>query len=230
MPTRPAAGIDLDRSITRLLAERTDRFLGVYADVVRPGTVRVGDVVQVHLPEPPSTLRRATSAAGQQAGSGDCSGCSRRRCCGAANRRCRGGGPDPGRRPRDEVRVAADDELVTGPGQSDIEPFAGAFERCLLVDDQDDRAPLEALEAEHVAVEHLLGVPEAVPVRGVAAGLALVLLGMPGTGGQQRDILGAPTLFEEQRRPGRRRRPSRRRGCTATNFTAGPSPPRKRIG
>jgi len=67
IPTRPQPGIDLDRSITRLLAERTDRFLGVYADVARPGTVRVGDVVHVHLPQPPSTLRRATSAAGKQA-------------------------------------------------------------------------------------------------------------------------------------------------------------------
>ena len=67
VPTRPQPGIDLDRSITRLLAERTDRFLGVYADVVRPGTVRVGDVVQVHLPEPPSALHRAASAVGRQA-------------------------------------------------------------------------------------------------------------------------------------------------------------------
>ncbi len=67
VPTRPQPGIDLDRSITRLLAERTDRFLGVYADVARPGTVRVGDVVQVHLPEPPSALHRAASAVGRQA-------------------------------------------------------------------------------------------------------------------------------------------------------------------
>ena len=67
IPTRPQPGIDLDRSITRLLAERTDRFLGVYADVARPGTVRVGDVVQVHLPQPPSAVQRAASAVGKQA-------------------------------------------------------------------------------------------------------------------------------------------------------------------
>jgi uncharacterized protein len=67
IPTRPQPGIDLDRSITRLLAERTDRFLGVYADVARPGTVWVGDVVHVHLPQPPSALHRAGGAAGRQA-------------------------------------------------------------------------------------------------------------------------------------------------------------------
>ncbi len=67
VPTRPQPGIELDRSITRLLAERTNRFLGVYADVTRPGTVRVGDTVAVHLPEPPSTLQRAANAVGKQA-------------------------------------------------------------------------------------------------------------------------------------------------------------------
>jgi hypothetical protein len=49
-----------------------------------------------------------------------------------------------------------------------------------------------------VAIEDLLGVPEAVPVGGVAGGLALLLLGVAGAGGEQRDILGAPTVFEEQ--------------------------------
>ena len=33
VPTRPQPGIELDRGITRQLAERTNRFLGVYADV-----------------------------------------------------------------------------------------------------------------------------------------------------------------------------------------------------
>lgn len=58
MPTRPQPGLESDRSITRLLAERTQRLLGVYADVARPGTVRVGDTVEVHLPEPPNALQR----------------------------------------------------------------------------------------------------------------------------------------------------------------------------
>lgn len=67
IPTRPQPGIELDRSITRLLAERTDRFLGVYADVARPGLVRVGDVVRVHRAEPPGALHRMGNAAGKQA-------------------------------------------------------------------------------------------------------------------------------------------------------------------
>lgn len=58
MPTRPQPGIEADRSITRLLSERTDRFLGVYADVAQPGTVRTGDRVEVHVTEPPGALRR----------------------------------------------------------------------------------------------------------------------------------------------------------------------------
>src|SRR4029077_17423473 len=60
----------------------------------------------------------------------------------------------------DEVRVAAHHELVTGAGQCDVETFRGALEGRLLVDDEHDRAALETLEAEDVAVEHLLGVPE----------------------------------------------------------------------
>src|SRR5689334_873566 len=63
-----------------------------------------------------------------------------------------------------EIGVSADDELVSGTRQSDIEAFAGAFEGRLLVDDEHDRAALQTFEAEDVAVEHLLGVPEAVPV------------------------------------------------------------------
>ena len=87
--------------------------------------------------------------------------------------------------------------MVAGTGQSDIEPFAGAFECRLFIDDENDGAPLEAFEAKDVAVEDLLGIPEAVPVGGVAGGLSLLLLGMSGAGGQQRDILWAPTVFGE---------------------------------
>ncbi|WP_029116190.1 MOSC domain-containing protein [Mycobacterium sp. URHB0044] len=67
VPTRPQPGVELDRGLTRRLAERTDRFLGVYADVTRPGVVRVGDVVSVRPARPPGAGRRAASAAGRTA-------------------------------------------------------------------------------------------------------------------------------------------------------------------
>lgn len=63
VPTRPQPGLDLDRGLTRRLAERTDRFLGVYADVTQPGILRVGDEVRVELPLPPNALRRTGTAA-----------------------------------------------------------------------------------------------------------------------------------------------------------------------
>jgi uncharacterized protein YcbX len=63
VPTRPQPGIELDRGITRQLAERTNRFLGVYADVATAGVVRVGDVVRVERPTPPNAVRRMGSAA-----------------------------------------------------------------------------------------------------------------------------------------------------------------------
>ena len=62
IPTRPQPGLEADRSLTRLLSERTDRFLGVYADVARAGTVRVGDRLDVHAAEPPNALRRNADA------------------------------------------------------------------------------------------------------------------------------------------------------------------------
>src|SRR5271156_3899256 len=84
----------------------------------------------------------------------------------------------------DEVRVATHDKLIAGTGQADVEAFAGAFERRLLVDDEHDGTAFEPLEAEDVAVENLVGIPEAVPVRGVAGGLAFLLFGVAGAGGQ----------------------------------------------
>jgi uncharacterized protein len=62
IPTRPQADLALDRALTRRLAERTDRFLGVYADVTRPGTVRVGDDVAAYLPAPPTRVERVRTA------------------------------------------------------------------------------------------------------------------------------------------------------------------------
>ncbi|MGK2870076.1 MAG: MOSC domain-containing protein, partial [Mycobacterium sp.] len=63
VPTRPQPDIELDKTITRQLADRTNRFLGVYADVRTPGVVRVGDDVSVHLASAPNAAQRAASAA-----------------------------------------------------------------------------------------------------------------------------------------------------------------------
>ena len=63
VPTREQPGLDLDRALTRRLAEATDRFLGVYADVTEPGVVSVGDAVEIREPAPPGVLRRAAAAA-----------------------------------------------------------------------------------------------------------------------------------------------------------------------
>src|SRR4051812_9128675 len=59
--TRPQPGLDTDRGITRQLSDRTDRFLGVYADVTRPGSIRVGDVLSVRVGTAPSAGRRVWS-------------------------------------------------------------------------------------------------------------------------------------------------------------------------
>jgi len=67
VPTRPQPDLPLDRQLTRQLATRTDRFLGVYADVTRAGVLRVGDVVSVRPPRAPGAGRRAASAAGKVA-------------------------------------------------------------------------------------------------------------------------------------------------------------------
>jgi uncharacterized protein len=65
VPTRPQPGVELDRTITRRLADRTNRFLGVYADVTGPGLLSVGDSVVVRAPAPPGAVRSAAAAAGK---------------------------------------------------------------------------------------------------------------------------------------------------------------------
>ncbi|MGD9619140.1 MAG: MOSC domain-containing protein [Mycolicibacterium sp.] len=65
VPTRPQPGLQLDRTLTRRLAECNQRFLGVYADVVNAGLVRVGDVVTAHPPARPGMVRQAATAAGR---------------------------------------------------------------------------------------------------------------------------------------------------------------------
>jgi uncharacterized protein YcbX len=67
VPTRAQPGLETDRAITRQLADRTNRFLGVYADVTGPGLLAVGDELRVYRPQPPGTVRAAASAAGKAA-------------------------------------------------------------------------------------------------------------------------------------------------------------------
>lgn len=67
VPTRSQPDVELDKGITRQLADRTNRFLGVYADVTRPGMVSVGDEVRVHLANPPGALQRAATAVNKSA-------------------------------------------------------------------------------------------------------------------------------------------------------------------
>lgn len=55
LPTEPA--------LTRAVATAAERYLGVYADVDRAGTVRVGDEVHVTPPEPPSRAQAAAADA-----------------------------------------------------------------------------------------------------------------------------------------------------------------------
>ena len=70
VPTRPQPGVDLDRKLTRQLADRTDRFLGIYADVSTPGRLRVGDIVHVTKPAKPSAMHRRMTAVGKRASRG----------------------------------------------------------------------------------------------------------------------------------------------------------------
>lgn len=65
VPTRPQPGLDLDRGLTRQLAQRTNRFLGVYAEVTEAGVVRVGDEITVFAPPAPGALRRTATAVGK---------------------------------------------------------------------------------------------------------------------------------------------------------------------
>ncbi|CAN7668857.1 MOSC domain-containing protein [Mycolicibacterium frederiksbergense] len=67
VPTRPQPGVELDKAITRQLAERTNRFLGVYADVSASGLVSVGDEVRVHAAKPPNAFQRAVTTMNKSA-------------------------------------------------------------------------------------------------------------------------------------------------------------------
>lgn len=97
-----------------------------------------------------------------------------------------------------EFRISAHHKLIAGTGQSDVEPLTGSVPWLRLVQRQYHDAPFESLEAEHMAVEHLLGIPEGVPVGGVAQLLAVDLFGMAAARRQQGDVLGPPPLVEER--------------------------------
>ena len=96
----------------------------------------------------------------------------------------------------DELGVPAHHELVASPGQADVEPLLGPFAALRFVDHQNHGATLQPLEAEYVAVEDLIDIPEAVPVLLAALRLPRNLFRVTTTGGQQRNILGPPALFK----------------------------------
>ena len=56
MPTRAQPGLESDPDVLRAMRARSDRCLGVYADVARGGRVAVGDKVRFTAPEEPSAV------------------------------------------------------------------------------------------------------------------------------------------------------------------------------
>ena len=70
VPTRPQPGVELDRQLTRQLAERTDRFFGIYADVSTPGRLRIGDTVRIRKAAEPGAISRSVNAVGKRASRG----------------------------------------------------------------------------------------------------------------------------------------------------------------
>ncbi len=67
VPTREQPGLAKDPQVMRTVAAQTGRFLGVYADVERGGSIAVGDELELRMPAPPSRARRAARAAGVRA-------------------------------------------------------------------------------------------------------------------------------------------------------------------
>src|SRR5680860_1093427 len=95
------------------------------------------------------------------------------------------------------LRVTANNQKIARPREPDIEPFLRTIAPRLLVDRQHDDTAFEPLEAEDVAVENLLFVPEGIPIGFGPFGLTIGLLGVPRTGGEHGDVRGFPALFEE---------------------------------
>ncbi|MDL9945339.1 MOSC domain-containing protein [Gordonia sp. ABSL11-1] len=62
VPSRAHVGLPLDKRLTRAVASTSDRYLGVYAEIVRTGGVSIGDTVAVTPPRPPTRLQRVAGA------------------------------------------------------------------------------------------------------------------------------------------------------------------------
>jgi uncharacterized protein len=67
VPTREQPGLARDPQVMRTVAAQTGRFLGVYCEVARDGTLAVGDELALAMPQPPGPLRRAARAAAVRA-------------------------------------------------------------------------------------------------------------------------------------------------------------------
>lgn len=64
VPLREQAGLPADPAVMRAVSRYADRCLGVYADITAPGTVRVGDPVEL---DPPATRSAAVASLGRLA-------------------------------------------------------------------------------------------------------------------------------------------------------------------
>jgi len=66
VPSRAQPGLEVNRLVTRAVAARAERCLGVYCGVERAGTIRVGDQIDVRL-VPESRRRRLLGEAARRA-------------------------------------------------------------------------------------------------------------------------------------------------------------------
>ena len=84
------------------------------------------------------------------------------------------------------------DAPVPRSGQADVELFPRTLVPAEAVHGEDHGGPFEALEAQHVAVEDLVGIPERAPVVLLASLLPLRLFGVAPTGREEGDVFGWP--------------------------------------
>ena len=47
MTMRPQADLPFDKSVLRTIVKEGDQNLGIYANVITPGTIKTGDVVEI---------------------------------------------------------------------------------------------------------------------------------------------------------------------------------------
>ena len=62
------------------------------------------------------------------------------------------------------LAITDDHQSVRGAGQPDVEPLAAAVTSAVLVQAEHECAAFHALEAQHVAVEHVLVRPGLIPI------------------------------------------------------------------